>query len=161
MSAVSIAFSLKKSKACQAILAGGLIVGVLDLTAALVNNRLQGRSSIGVLQAIASGVLGADSFKGGFTTAVLGVVLHFIIATGATAVYYAASRKLKLLVQQAIVCGLAYGVAVYLFMYLIVLPLSAVPFKISYTLNVLVTGLMIHLFCVGLPIALAVRRYAQ
>ena len=149
------------SKAYQAIIAGGLLAGVLDLTAALINSSLQGRRPIGVLQAIASGLLGADSFKGGFATAVLGVVLHFIIATGATAVYYAASRKLTFLVKQILVCGPAYGVAVYFFMNEIVLPLSAIPFKISYTLPGLITGLMIHMLCVGLPIAFAVRRFSQ
>jgi hypothetical protein len=129
----------------------------LDLTASLVSSSLQGRSLIGVLQAIASGLLGADSFKGGFATAVLGVVLHFIIATGATAVYYAASRKLTFLVKQPVVCGLIYGVAVYLFMNSIAVPLSVAPFEIPYTL----TGLTIHMLCVGLPIALAVRRYSK
>lgn len=127
------------------------------MTASLVSSSLQGRSLIGVLQAIASGLLGADSFKGGFATAVLGVVLHFIIATGATAVYYAASRKLTFLVKQPVVCGLIYGVAVYLFMNSIAVPLSVAPFEIPYTL----TGLTIHMLCVGLPIALAVRRYSK
>ena len=150
-----------KAQAYQAIIAGGLLAGVLDLTAALINSSLQGRRPIGVLQTIASGLLGADSFKGGFATAALGVVLHFIIATGATAVYYAASRKLAFLIKQAVVCGLVYGVAVYFFMNAIVLPFSAIPFKISYPLPVLITGLMIHMLCVGLPIAFAVRRYSK
>lgn len=152
---------MERPKAYRAILWGGLIAGALDLTAACVNSSLRGGSAIGVLQAIASGLLGAASFKGGFSTAVLGFMLHFFIATMATAVYYATSRKLKLLVQQAVVCGLAYGVAVYLFMNLVVLPLSAVSFKISYALPVVVTGLMIHMLCVGLPIALAVRWHSK
>ena len=62
--------------------------------------------------------------------------------------------------EQAIVCGLLYGIAVYGFMNVIVLPLSAVR-KIPVSLASLVTGLMIHMFCVGLPIALAVRRYSN
>ncbi len=105
------------------ILLAGLIAGVLDLTAALVTNGLRGLKPVRVLQAIASGLLGLDSYKGGLKTAALGVVLHFIIATAAAAIYYAASRKLKFLVRQAIVCGLLYGIAVYFFMNLVVLPL--------------------------------------
>ena len=138
-----------------------MAAGTLDLLAAFVNSGLRDVSPTRVLQSIASGLLGADSFKGGVATAALGLVLHFIIATGATAVYYAASRKLNFLAKQPVVCGPVYGVAVYFFMNFIVLPLSAVPFKISYTLPVLITGLMIHMLCVGLPIALAVRRYSK
>jgi hypothetical protein len=129
--------------------------------AAFVNSGLQGVSPTRVLQAIASGLLGADAFNGGFTTAALGLVLHFFIATTATAVYDATSRKLKVLVDQAIVCGLAYGIPVYLVMNLVVLPLSAVPFKISHAPGNVVTAVLILMFCVGLPIALVVRRYSK
>ncbi len=71
----------------------------LDITAAFVNSGLRGVRPIRILQAIASGLLGAGSYKGGFATATLGLVLHFVIAFGATAVYYAASRKLTFLVR--------------------------------------------------------------
>lgn len=161
MTTISTAVSLERPKAYRAILRGGLIAGALDLAAAFVNSGLRGVSAMRVLQAIASGLLGADSFQGGFTTAALGAVLHFFIATAATAVYYAASRKLKFLIQQAAACGVAYGVVVYLFMNFFVLPLSAVPFKISYTLAVLATGLAIHTLFVGLPIALTVRWHSK
>jgi len=148
------------NRAYRAIIWGGLIAGVLDLTAAFVTSALRGVKPIRVLQFIASGLLGADSFKGGLGTAALGALLHFLIALAASAVYYVASRQLHLLVEQAIVCGLLYGIAVYGFMNVIVLPLSAVR-KIPVSLASLVTGLMIHMFCVGLPIALAVRRYSN
>ena len=161
MGAASATFSLERSNAYRAIFWGGLIAGVMDLTAAFVTSGLRGVGPIRIMQSIASGLLGADAFKGGFKTAALGVVLHFLIATVATSVYYAASRKLGLLVRQAIVCGILYGVAVYLFMYLIVLPNSAVPFKISRTLSAVATGLAIHIICVGLPISLAVRRFSK
>ncbi len=142
------------------ILLAGLIAGVLDLTAALVTYGLRGLKPVRVLQAIASGLLGLDSYKGGLKTAALGVVLHFIIATAAAAIYYAASRKLKFLVRQAIVCGLLYGIAVYFFMNLVVLPLSAFPHKVSFPLSSLVTGLIVHMLCVGLPISLTVPRFS-
>ena len=58
-------------------------------------------------------------------TAALGMLLHFFIATTAAAVYIAASSRLKLLVAQAVPCGLTFGVAVYFFMKEIVVPLSA------------------------------------
>jgi uncharacterized membrane protein YagU involved in acid resistance len=116
---------------------------------------------IRILQAIASGLLGSDSFRGGFTTAILGLGLHFVIAFGATAVYFAASRRFSLLVERAFVCGLVYGVAVYLFMNLVVLPLSAIAFNPAYPPSAVATGLAIHMLCVGLPISLVVRRYSK
>ncbi|HEX7174929.1 MAG TPA: hypothetical protein VF240_06580 [Pyrinomonadaceae bacterium] len=150
-----------KAKGYRGILWGGLAAGVLDLAAALVTSSLRGVTPTRVLQAIASGVLGADSYRGGAQSATLGVALHFVIAFGAAAVYYAASRRLKCLVRRPVVSGLLYGVAVYLFMNLVVLPLSAITFKVSYAPAVLATGLVVHMLCVGLPIALAVRRFSK
>ena len=161
MSTAPVALSLEKPKAYRVILLGGLIAGTLDILAAFGNSGWRGVNPMRVLQAIASGLLGAASFKGGWTTAALGLVLHFFIATTATAVYYAASRKLKVLVTHAILCGLAYGLPVYLVMNLVVLPLSAVPFKISYAPGEVATAVLILMFCVGLPIALIVRRHQR
>lgn len=68
-----------------------------------------------------------------------------------------ASRYLRLLATQAITCGILYGVSVYLVMNFVVLKLSAIPFKMSYPWPSLIGGLLIHMFGIGLPIALAVR----
>ena len=149
-----------RSKAYRAIPLGGLIAGALDITAAFVVNGLKGRSAIWVLQSITSGLLGPGSYKGGFKTAALGLALHFLIATTATAVFFVASRQLKFLTRQAVICGLLYGVMVYMFMNLIVLPL-AFPFKIAHPLKDVVTGVLVLMFCVGLPISLVVRRCSK
>jgi hypothetical protein len=42
----------------------------------------------------------------------------------------------------------------------VVVPLSAVPFQFKYTPAKLTRDLLVHTFLVGLPIALAVRRFA-
>jgi len=147
--------------ALRPILWGGLLAGALDLTAAFVTSGPQGRGPVRVLHAITSGLLGVDSFRGGAATAVLGAALHFVIAFGAAAVYWAASRWLKPLVRHPVVCGLLYGIAVYFFMNLVVLPLSAVPFKVTFTPAGLAQGLTIHMLCVGLPIALVTRRFSS
>jgi hypothetical protein len=74
------------------------------------------------------------------------------------AVYFFASRKLNVLIEHAVLCGLLYGVAVHLFMSFIVLPLSSIkrPFSIKF----FAIQLGIHMFLVGLPIALVVRHFA-
>lgn len=161
MTEASVALPLEGSKDYRGILWGGLIAGALDLTAAIVTSGLRGRTPIWLLHYIASGLLGADAFEGGVPTAALGLVLHFLIAFGAAAVYWAASRKLRWLVERPVVCGLLYGVAVYLFMNFVVLPLSALPFEPSYTPRAVAIGVTILMFCIGLPIALAVRRFSS
>jgi uncharacterized membrane protein YagU involved in acid resistance len=152
----------EKPKAFRPIFWGGLIAGVLDITAAFVNSGVRGRSPVWVLQSVAGGWMGADTFKGGLKSALLGLVTHFFIATTVAAAYYAASERLPLLKRQAVICGLLYGLAVYLFMYMAVLPLSAYHFKFfNQPVTAILTGVLIHLFCVGLPIALVVRRLAK
>lgn len=144
--------------ALTTILLAGLLAGALDITAAIVNSKLHGRSPQTVLQSVAGGLLGRDTYQGGWKTAALGLVLHFCIATIWATVYFAASRKLPLLTQQAVLCGLVYGVIVYAVMYMIVLPLSAWHTKFfNQPASVILTGVLIHLFCVGLPIALTIR----
>ena len=86
--------------------------------------------------------------------------MHFLIATVATAVFYVAARRLKFLLEHAIIAGLLYGVGVYLFMNFIVLPLSAVPQRNAPPLSGRIIGLLVIMFCVGLPISVIVHRFS-
>lgn len=145
----------------QPIFWGGLIAGTLDLTAACVFSWLRsGVSPVRVFQFVASGVLGPDSFTGGAKSAALGVALHFLIATGATVVFYLASRKWMFLIENPVVAGLLYGIPVYLFMNFVVLPLSQVQQR-PQPISARLINLVILMFCIGLPIALIVRRFAR
>jgi len=148
------------SKAFLAILWGGLACGVLDITQAFVAWGLQGVKPIRILQSVASGLLGSKAYKGGLETAALGAALHFFIALVAAAIYYLASRKFAFLTERAVLCGLLYGEAVFLFMNFVVLPLSAIHRSPPFSIPLLITGPIGHMFLVGLPIALAVRRYS-
>ena len=149
--------SLANQRPVLAIVVGGLIAGVLDLTYAIVV--YSPHHPILVPQTIATGVLGAKSYQGGIASAALGTVLHFVIAFGAATVYYLASRKLKFLVRRAVPFGMLYGAAVYLFMHLIVLPLSAALPGHTH-LTYAAAEFVQHWFCVGLPVALSVRHYS-
>jgi uncharacterized membrane protein YagU involved in acid resistance len=148
--------SVVRPRPVLAILVGGLIVGVLDLAYAIVV--YSPRNPMVIPQGIASGVLGVKSYSGGARTAALGVLLHFVIALGAAAVYYLASRKLTLLVRRAVFCGLIYGALVYVFMNWVVLPLSAFPY--GHTPTIFKVEFVWHWFGVGLPISLSVRHYS-
>jgi hypothetical protein len=138
--------------ALRTIFLAGVICGTLDGLSAVA---LAGGRWIRLFQFIASGILGPNAFKGGLGAATLGIALHFSIALGAAAVYYAASRAVPFLVERAILCGIAYGVAVHLFMYFVTIPLSAIG-KRGF-----LTQLMVHMIVVGPSIALVVRHYSR
>lgn len=164
MSVASATFptAAQRPAAYGVILRAGLIAGALDITAACVSSWLRaGVGPVRVLQSVASGVLGADSYNGGLRSAALGVPLHFLIALGAAATYYAASRRIGFLVRRPILSGLLYGVAVHLFMTLFVLRVSAFPHKFVFRPGPYAIGMGIIMLCVGLPIALIVSRGAN
>jgi len=135
----------------RAVLVGGMIAGSVDLIAAFIS---YGWS---VPRGIASGLLGPSARQGGVGTYILGICLHFFIALLAAAVYYLASRKLEFLKEHALVCGLFFGIAVFLVMNLIVVPFSAIHYYGPYSLRGLIQGLLIHMFGIGLPISFSVR----
>jgi hypothetical protein len=144
-----------------AIFVGGLIAGVFDLTYAIVFSALHNVSPIRVVQSVASGLLGNAAFDGGLSTAILGVFLHFLIAFTWASIFYMLSGMIPLLTQHAVVSGLLYGALIYAVMYLIVLPISAYPIKINFALSRVVINLVAHMFLIGLPIALVVRKASQ
>lgn len=145
--------------ALLAILSGGLVSGVLDITAAIVVYGFFGAKPVPLLQGIAAGLLGAQAFAGGLATAALGLLCHFFIAFSAAAVYFMASRWIKFAVEHAVVSGVVYGVLVFFFMNRVVVPLSAAR-KYPFSLKMMLIGVTIHVFCVGLPIAIAARKYS-
>ncbi len=148
------------SQALRAIFAAGLLCGVMDLTAAFVTAGLRHVGPTRLLQGIATGLLGPKSYDHGWQTAALGAAIHFFIAFSAATVFYLASRKLTFMTRRPIVSGILYGVAVYLIMYWIVIPLSLIhrrPFSWSAT----VIAILTHMVCVGTPISLMVRRYSK
>lgn len=146
------------SQPLLAIFVGGTIAGILDLAYAILVYSPQ--KPILIPQTIASGILGRNSYNGGTRTAALGVILHFVIAIGAATVYYLASRKLPFLLHRAILSGLIYGALIYLFMHLVVLPLSAVAHGHT-PLIYKACEFVEHWFCVGLPIAISVRHFSR
>jgi hypothetical protein len=148
------------SRPIRAVVTGGVAAGILDITAAFVVYGLRGASPVRILQSIASGLLGASAFQGGAGTAGLGLALHFFIACVAAGVYSVASLRIPRLARSPLVFGPLYGVAVWLFMNFVVLPLSAIP-KRPFSPGLAAIILPVHMACVGLPIALAVHRESR
>ena len=143
--------------ASRALLYGTLAVGVLDLLDAFVFFGVRsGVQPIRILQSIAAGLLGRASFSGGWPTALAGLALHFFIAFVIVLVFLMASRRLPALRRHAVPAGLLYGIAVYLTMTFVVVPASAAGGGVP-SLPVAINGVLIHMFGVGLPAALAAR----
>ncbi|HEY3663091.1 MAG TPA: hypothetical protein VGL24_08055 [Chthoniobacterales bacterium] len=149
---------MRRLSALSAILIGGMIAGALDITYAVGFSALRGVAPMRVLQSVASGWLGAPAFRGGASTAALGLALHFCIALLWAVIFYQASKALPFLTRYPVIAGLLFGILIYAVMNLVVLPLSSFPRKVSFPLLVLATGILVHMFGIGLPISLAVRR---
>ena len=138
---------------------GALTVGTLDILDATTFFWFRTHTSPErIFQSIAAGLLGRASFSGGAATAVLGGILHFEIATIVVFTFYGMSRIIPALARRPFLWGPVYGVAVYLVMNYIVLPLSASGGGgTPKALAVLINGVAIHIVGVGIPSAVTAR----
>ncbi|WP_416305532.1 hypothetical protein [Neptunicella sp. SCSIO 80796] len=139
------------------IFIAGFTVGTLDMFYACLFWDIKADvSPLRIFQSVAAGLLGQQSFQGGYATAALGLGLHFLIAILMAATYIVATLRLAWLNTSPYLYGSLYGAALYSIMHFIVLPLSAAgpstPDTIWITLTVLV-----HMLLVGVPIALFAR----
>jgi len=150
------------SSAFLAIFWGGLACGVFDITQACIAWGIQNHlPPMRIFQSVASGLLGRDAFQGGAKTAALGLALHFLIAFIWAVIYYVASRQIAFLTEKPVIAGLLYGEFVWVMMNCVVLPLSALHrWPPRFDAASIITGPIGHTVLVGLPIALAVRRWA-
>jgi hypothetical protein len=130
----------------------GCLAGALDLTFAFIFYGYQGVAPGRLLRGIAAGVLGPSAFTAGSWSAALGAALHFAIAGCAAFIFYAASRPLSVLGRHWVLCGAGFGVAMYLAMHFLVIPLSRLPFRVPALHNV-IGELFSHVFLFGIVIA--------
>jgi len=155
MSTASIKISALPSSLFRPILIGGATAGTLDEISAIVS------SGWGVPRVDAAGLLGPQVIHGdSIWVWIFGLLLHYFIAFMAATIYCVASRSLDFLYDHFVVCGLFYGIAVFLTMYFIVMPLCAFHYKGPYTLTTLVQAILIHMFLVGLPISFSLYKFS-
>ncbi len=132
-----------------------LVVGTLDIAEVMIVSWLKGGAPLRILQAIASGIYGKASFQGGTRTMLIGLALHFFIATIVVAVYFLASRRIAILNRHPVLTGAIYGVLVYLFMNFVVLPLAGMPPR--FTTFSVVNQLFCHIVLIGITTGLFAR----
>jgi uncharacterized membrane protein YagU involved in acid resistance len=149
---------MKHRSSLWAVVVGGSIAGALDILFAISYAGYNGMAPSRLLQTVASGLLGEAAFSGGTATAAAGLLLHFAMAYVWAAIFVAAARRLPLLTRQPVLSGIVFGVMVFFIMRLVVLPLSAFPYPVSFKPLGTVLDLLSHTLLFGVPIALATRR---
>ncbi len=136
-----------------AVLAG-LVAGSLDIVYAGVTAFDRGSSATRVLQSIASGVLGRDSYAGGSTTAAVGLGLHYAMTLMMAFAYFAVARKWESLARHPLRWAIVYGLVIWIVMERVVIPLSSAPFRMPLEPASAAKALCVHIVLVALPIAL-------
>jgi hypothetical protein len=163
---IGTVFSVMKH--LRPIVLAGVLVGVVDITAACMTARIMsGVMPMHVLQGVAGGFLGRSTYQGGFMTAALGLVLQFTMAFIVVTVFYAATRRLSLLqrLSWAVAVGLLYGAAVFVINNFVTAPFVSwirslyLHTPVSFRPPMGWPQFVIHLFCVGLPTALVMRHF--
>ena len=154
-----------RPSARDTILLGGLAIGILDfLDASLFFGLYAGAPFQRIWQGVASGLLGSEAARGGgWNTALLGILLHFVVAFCIDTVYYIGARNVSFLIRHPIISGLVFGVLAHLVMRYVVVPLSAIGTVNAYNLPNFLNSVVGHALFVGLPVALiaawsAIRR---
>ena len=155
-----------KVTARQGIVAGWLLCGVLDITAACVQAWVQAdRAPADVLRGIASALWGRGAMTGGPGVAAIGLAMHFTVALTATMVFYVLGRRVSILRSAPLwIIGPLYGVVVFCAMNYGTLP--ALSWLRSLYLGTAPRWpgpmgwpqLAIHMVCVGPPIVWGVTR---
>lgn len=149
-----------KPSAFETIIYGGLAIGVLDfLDASLFFPNYYGITFQQVWWGPASGVIGREAAKaGGWNTALIGILMHFVVAFCIAIAYYLFSRNISWLIRHPVISGLVFGVIANYVMQCVVIPLSArgtSPTAVfSEPVGSMLNSVVGHAVLVGLPVAL-------
>jgi hypothetical protein len=139
------------------ILIGTLIAGTLDILAAITLTLLYGRDPMAMLRYVGSGpVPGATGM--GAAGSVLGLAVHFALMAIMVAIFVLAASRLRQLWEKPLLWGFLYGLATYVAMNWIVVPLRFhTPLPPS--AMAIATQLFCHIVLVGIPVALVTARH--
>ena len=142
---------------------GGIISGFLHLLIqqGIVFGLILKTPMINQLQFVASGIMGESAFAGGLATALLGLVLDFMMITIMASVFIFSVDRIPLLRRHVIPGSILYGFGIFIVMNLIVLPLSAAPALPAPPLWLGIELVLQHILLIGLPLGILVQRNMQ
>lgn len=139
-----------------ATVVSGIAAGILDLAGAIfVYELLLNASAAGrILQSVAGGIYGRETYEGGVNTAVAGLLLHFLIALIFAAVYVYIFRNIsRRITTNIVLTGLVYGCLVWVLMNYAVMPLSAYGHATKFsTAKGMAISAGLIILCAGIPI---------
>lgn len=159
MATVSANSERSASSQARSIVIAGLLIAVMggfDQTTFAVLT--QQATPVTFFQFIASALLGATAFAGGYTTALLGLIIHLVISFVVAGVFILPAGTIALVRRTFLLSAVAYGAAVS-FISALLLPLTAAPKVPVSTLSV-VHGLASGSLYIGLPLAMTIWQSA-
>lgn len=143
----------------KTIVLAGLLVGSLDIIAALVQFYIKtGKDPLIVLKYIASAVFGKAAYSSGNMMAVWGLLLHFLIAFIWTILFFLIYPKLRLLSWNRVVTGILYGIFIWIMMTQLVVPMTKVSAG-AFNLKQAIIAVLILIGAIGLPLSFMAHRY--
>jgi len=150
----------QRPSAIQTILSAGLVAGCFDLLSAIIvySVVMQRTTDIKLLQGIGRAVFGNKIFDSDTSLALSGVAVHFFIAFSFATFYFFVFPYVTFLRRQRILGGLLYGAFAWCVMNLAVLPIFHVA-NIPHKWDSILRGVVILMFCIGLPISMIVSRH--
>jgi hypothetical protein len=138
-------------------LAAGVAAGFIVLVPVLILQLARGVGIVPEMQLAASSLMGMAAYAGA-PGLLLGTLLHFFVSIVPAVAYGLVAWRLPAVNRLAWIAGPVLGIIVFFFMGLLVLPHSAFTTPASVTPMPYLPALLIHMFGLGLPIALIIRR---
>ena len=138
-----------------------VICGTLDIADALIFFKVHNHvPPVRLLQNIASGLLGKSAFQGGTPTALLGLAMHYTIATFWVVLFVLLAQRIPAMFRHPCIAGAVYGLVVYGVMNYIAVPLSRIGSRPTPTGIVLINAVGALVLFIGLAIGLINDHYA-
>jgi hypothetical protein len=144
----------------RAILTAGIVCATLDGCGVSLYYWLKGFPPLRIWQGVASSLLGRDALTQGWRSGLFGIFLHVCVAYTVATIFVLLARRISMLTRQAVLAGLVYGLGVFLVMNRVVVPLTRIGRR-PLTVESLLVQLVLHLFAIGLPIALITKSFLR
>ncbi|WP_343654186.1 hypothetical protein [Paraburkholderia caribensis] len=135
----------------------GIAAGFIVLVPVLILQLARGIGVVPEMQLAASSLMGMAAYAG-VTGLVLGTLLHFFVSIVPALAYALVMWGAPALNRWAWIGGPVLGLIVFFFMGFAVLPLSVFTIPPSVTPMPFIPAILIHMFGLGLPIALIIRK---
>ena len=143
----------------RTVLLSGLLVGTLDITAALVQFYIKtGKDPLIVPKYIASAVFGKDAYAAGNKMVVYGFLFHYLIALLWTTFFFFIYPSLKLQSLNRVLTGVLYGLFIWFIMSRVVVPMSQAAVS-AFNFKQAIVACLILIAAIGLPLSFIAHRF--